>query len=326
MTHDVFLHHENQLIKLYKNSIMKKLITIITIVFLLVSLVSVRANSIEKGKSYNPPAFVNDQLTSVFSQVDVKALSEVINGTSSSAFPIYISEINSGLIYYTDNKNRKNVLVSRDYLFSRFDSSTATWSKPINIVKDYSLFQEINKKMNFMEIFITIDDDIYSVDLKKNSFSPHKLNINTKYIETSPCLSPDGNTLYFVSNRPGGFGGKDIWASERLSNGNWSEPFNLGSKVNTAEDEESPFMMTDGATLYFSSKGHGSYGGYDIFTVTQNDEGLWSAPENIGIPVNSTSDDYYFITDSKGINAYYSSDKIQKGNLNIYNVIYRVAQ
>ena len=136
--------------------------------------------------------------------------------------------------------------------------------------------------MNFQEIFVTIDDDIYSVDLRKSTFSPHKLNINTKYIECSPSLSPDGNTLYFVSDRPGGFGGKDIWSSERLSNGNWSEPVNLGSKVNTAEDEESPFMMADGATLYFSSKGHNGMGGYDIFSTTQNDDGLWSKPENLG--------------------------------------------
>ena len=180
--------------------------------------------------------------------------------------------------------------------------------------------------MNLKEIFITIDNDIYSVDLRGISFDPQKLNINTKYIETSPCLSPDGNTLYFASNRPGGLGGKDIWASERLSNGNWSEPVNLGSKINSKEDEESPFLMADGATLYFSSKGHNSYGGYDVFTTTQNDEGLWSAPENLESPVNTTSDDYYFITDSYGANAYYSSDKAQKGNQYIYNVTFHIAQ
>jgi hypothetical protein len=306
---------------------MKKCNTIITVLFILESLVSVNASTIGRGKAYNPPGFMYDQSTIIsdLSHVDIKPLSEVINGTS-SAFPIYISEINSGLIYYTDNKNSNNVLISRDFFFSKFDSTTSTWSKPINLLKDYSLFREINKNMNFVEIFVTIDNDIYSVDLKKSEFSPQKLNINTKYIETSPSLSPDGNTLYFISNRPGGFGGKDIWASERLSNGNWSAPVNLGNKVNSSEDEESPFMMSDGATLYFSSMGHKSYGGYDIFTSTQNDDGLWSAPENLGTPVNSTSDDYCFITDSLGINAYYSSDKMQKGNQNIYSVIFHLAQ
>ena len=106
--------------------------------------------------------------------------------------------------------------MKRDFLFSKYDSIKSTWSKPINLETDYSIFQEINKNMNFMEIFITIDDDIYSVNLRKNSFSPQKLNINTKYVECSPCLSPDGTTLYFVSDRPGGSGGKDIWSSSKI--------------------------------------------------------------------------------------------------------------
>ena len=306
---------------------MKNIYTIITVITLLLSIVNVKAITIEKGKSFNPTTSENIQFTtnSGFIHVDVKELSTVINGTSST-YPIYFSEKNSGLIYYIENKNNNDVLINNDYLFSRFDSATSSWSKPISLLKDYSLFQEINKKMNLKEIFITIDNDIYSVNLRKSSFSPYKLNINTKYIEKSPCLSPDGNTLYFVSDRPGGLGGKDIWASERLSNENWSEPVNMGSKVNTNDDEESPFMMTDGATLYFSSKGHNSLGGFDIFTTTQNDEGLWSAPENLESPVNTASDDYYFITDSYGVNAYYSSDKAQKGSQNIYNVIFHVAQ
>jgi hypothetical protein len=145
----------------------------------------------------------------------------------------------------------------------------------------------------------------------------------TKYIETSPCLSPDGNTLYFVSDRSGGFGGKDIWASERLSKGNWSDPVNLGDKVNTASDEESPFMMSDGATLNFSSKGHNSMGGYDIFSATQNDDGFWSNPENLGTPVNTISDDFFYITDTYDKLAFYSSDKAQLGNQNIYFVNYK---
>ncbi len=286
-------------------------------------MVDIQAFTIKRVKSFNPPSFFyhNSAILSGISHIDVKVLSEVINGTY-SVYPIYISEINAGLIYCADNRNNKNVLISRDFLFSKFDSSSSTWSKPISLIKDYALFQEINKNMNFVEIFITIDDDIYSVDLRKSSFSPHKLNINTKYTECSPSLSPDGNTLYFVSDRPGGFGGKDIWSSERLSSGNWSEPVNLGSKINTAEDEESPFMMADAATLYFSSKGHNSMGGYDIFSTTLNDDGFWSVPENLGAPVNSTADDNYFITDSRGINAYYSSNKLKADNQNIYNVIF----
>jgi hypothetical protein len=302
---------------------MKKFITILTIVYLLGPLVNIQANAIDNGKLYNPPTFVYDQPTIIaeHSFVDVKALSTVINGTSLE-YPIYISEINSGLIYYVDYKNGNNGAGTRQFYFSKLDSSSGEWTAPINIAKEYSKFREENKIMNYDVIYITIDDNIYSLDFNSDVFNPQAININTKNVECSPVLSPDGSTLYFISDRSGGYGGKDIWAAERLSNGKWSTPYNLGKDINTAGDEESPFIMSDGATLSFSSVGHNSNGGYDIFTATQNDEGLWSEPENLGAPVNSTSDDCSFITDSEGINAYYSSDKMEKSNQNIYNVKY----
>ena len=254
-------------------------------------------------------------------EVEVHKLSSEINNLTSCHYPLCISEINSGLIYFTEIK-KGNLATNREYFFSKYDSTISSWEKPINIEKAYSKFCEVNKWMNFDEIFITIDNDIYRVDLKSKTFSPQELNINTKYIETSPMLSADGSTLYFVSDRKGGYGGKDIWASERLSNNRWSEPYNLGKEINTVDNEESPFLMSDGVTLYFSSKGHNSYGGYDIFVSTQNDEGVWSTPENIGTPVNSTSDDYYYITDFYGNMAYYSSDKLDKDKQDIFFVKY----
>ncbi|HNW97028.1 MAG TPA: hypothetical protein PKK00_01290 [Bacteroidales bacterium] len=304
---------------------MKKFITIFTILYLLGSLVNIKANTTKTGKSFNPPVSLYDQLilTPWSSRVDVEVLSTLINGTSSE-YPLYISEINSGLIYCVDIKSKKNIIVSREFYFSKHDSTSGEWTKPINIVKEYSKFREENKIMNYDEIFITMDDDIYSVNLNNDFYNPQKININTKNIECNPSLSPDGNTLYFVSNRSGGYGGKDIWAAERLSNGKWSMPYNLGKDINTAENEESPFIMPDGATLCFSSIGHNSYGGYDIFTATQNDEGLWSAPENLGAPVNSAYDDYNFIINSEGVNAYYSSNKMEKSNQNIYFVRYHL--
>lgn len=254
--------------------------------------------------------------------VEVHKLSSEINNGKSCEYPLYISEMNNGLIYCAEIKNGDNVTSDREFYFSKYDTTIKAWIKPINIKKDFAKFCEENKTMNFTEIFVTIDNDIYRVDLSNKEFTTDKLNINTKGIEASPILSPDGNTLYFVSDRKGGFGGKDIWASERLSNGNWSEPYNLGKDVNTSEDEESPYIMLDGVTLYFSSKGHNSFGGYDIFMTTQDYDGLWSKSENLGAPVNSTSDDYYYITDSFGKKAYYSSDKVEKGNQDIYFVQY----
>jgi hypothetical protein len=131
--------------------------------------------------------------------------------------------------------------------------------------------------------------------------------INTKYWETHACLTSDGNTLYFVSDRPGGFGGRDIYRCVRMGNGAWSKALNLGPTVNTAEDEDSPFIHPDKKTLFFSSKGHKSMGGFDIFFTALNDSGLWSAPVNIGYPINTPDDDIFYNTSPDGQRAYFSS-------------------
>ena len=261
---------------------------------------------------------VSQPLLNSARMVEIQKLGSEINNLKACEYPIYVSEVNTGLIYFTELK--KGTSTDREYFFSKYDSSTLKWENPININKDYSKFCEMNKAMKYKEIFITINDDIYRLDLNSRTFSPQRLNINTKYIETSPMLSSDGQTLYFVSDRKGGYGGKDIWASERLANGNWSEPYNLGSSINTIDDEESPYMLSDEATMYFSSKAHNSIGGYDIFVSTRSDEGLWSTPENIGAPVNSTADDFYYVADIHGKTAYYSSDKIEKDKQDIFLV------
>lgn len=298
---------------------MKRHLAIFIAFCLLIVSVSAKSNTINKGKTIGPADNENPALTVKAGSVDVKKLSSVINSTSCE-YPLYISEINSGLIYYTDISEKGGTSLTREFYFTMYDSTSAHWSTPLNISKEYSKFRDENKNMKFDELYITIDNDIYVVNLKEETFNPHSLNINTKNIECSPSLSPDGNTLYFVSERKSGYGGKDIYASERLSSGQWSTPYNLGKDINTPEDEESPVMSSDGATLYFSSKGHYSYGGYDIFESTLNDDGLWSAPEQLGAPVNSTSDDLFLITNAEGSKAFYSSDKMEQGNIDIYSV------
>lgn len=284
---------------------------------ILILSVNAMAITINKGKSYSTLSLY--EYTATSNNVDVMKLSSVINSTSYE-YSMYISEINSGLIYYSDIMDKSKQLIKRDFYFTKFDSISSNWSTPINITKEYSKFREENRLMNFDEIFVTINNDIYSLNFTEETFNPKSLSINTKNIECSPSISPDGNTLYFVSDRKGSNGGKDIYASERLSKGQWSTPYNLGKTINTASDEESPAMMTDGATLYFSSEGHFSYGGFDIFETTMNDEGLWNSPEQLTAPINSTSDDFYFIIDSSGSKAYYSSDKMEEGNIDIFCV------
>ena len=129
--------------------------------------------------------------------------------------------------------------------------------------------------------------------------------INTSAHESSASYSPDGRTLYFVSDRPGGAGGSDIY---KVSLEGSAPPENLGSAINTAGGEEGAFMAPDGKTLYFSSEGHNTMGGYDIFkSVWEN--GRWSPPENLGWPINTPDDDVFFVTSASGRHGYYSSER-----------------
>ena len=129
--------------------------------------------------------------------------------------------------------------------------------------------------------------------------------INTSAHESSASYSPDGRTLYFVSDRPGGAGGSDIY---KVSLTGSAPPENLGPAINTAGGEEGAFMAPDGKTLYFSSEGHNTMGGYDIFkSVWEN--GKWSPPENLGWPINTPDDDVFFVTSASGRHGYYSSER-----------------
>jgi Tol biopolymer transport system component len=155
--------------------------------------------------------------------------------------------------------------------------------------------------------------DIYVSNLsKKNKWTvPQKLgqDINTKYNELYAFITSDGNTMLFASDKPGGYGGYDIYMSEKLATGEWGNPFNLGPEVNSQYDEICPMLMPDG-TLYFSSKGHETMGGFDIFMTTISEDGLWTKPENLGYPLNTAYDDINFIfTSPDGKKGFYSSAK-----------------
>ncbi|HMC98529.1 MAG TPA: OmpA family protein, partial [Ferruginibacter sp.] len=144
--------------------------------------------------------------------------------------------------------------------------------------------------------------------------------INTEFWESSPSLSPDKKDLYFSSNRPGGYGGKDIWVSHRQSNGRWGEPVNLGPTINTEGDEGCPFMHADNRTLYFNSNGHMGYGSTDLFLSRKINDTAWNEPENLGYPINTIDDEGSLIVAADGKTAYYASDqgKDSKGGLDIY--------
>lgn len=142
--------------------------------------------------------------------------------------------------------------------------------------------------------------------------------VNSSFFESSAALSPDGNTLYFVSERTKGFGNADIYRSQRLSANKWSTPENLGAVINSAYDELGIFIHPDGQTLYFSSNGHRTMGGYDIFKSTLED-GVWSQPQNLGYPINTEFDEKHFVLSADGNTAYISSNR-NGGVFNIYEI------
>lgn len=137
--------------------------------------------------------------------------------------------------------------------------------------------------------------------------------VNSDKHESSACYSPDGRTIYFVSDRDGGTGKKDIYHVTRNEQGAWGSAHPLSTVINTKEDEQGVFLSTDGRTLYFSSKGHGGSGGYDLFRSARADDGTWSAPQNLNPPINTADDDLYLVLLADGRNGYFSS--IRAGGL-----------
>lgn len=142
--------------------------------------------------------------------------------------------------------------------------------------------------------------------------------VNSENWEAQPSISPDGKTLYFVSNRKGGYGQKDIWMSIILEDGRWSKPINLGENVNSVGQEQSPFIHPDNRTLYFATDGKIGIGGFDLYKVSKNDDGTWSKPINLGYPINTASDEIGLIVNAQGNKAFFSSDRLNNKGRDIF--------
>lgn len=146
--------------------------------------------------------------------------------------------------------------------------------------------------------------------------------VNSRDQEGGAFISPDGKQLYFVTNHYSEKRDKDIYVSLKDKDGNWGKPRNLGGIINSAADEESPFLASDGKTLYFSSRGHKNMGGFDVF-VSRFDSvsNKWSQPENLGYPINSPGDDLHYRLSPDGDHAYLSSYRMGGyGDKDIYAV------
>lgn len=159
----------------------------------------------------------------------------------------------------------------------------------------------------------TLNCDIWYSDFVEGQWTdvkPLGANVNDPvYWDSQPSIAADGKTLFFSSDRPGGKGGKDIYKTVRdETTRQWSKPVNLGPAINTARDEKSPFMHSDSETLYFSSEGHPSVGGFDIFFARKNEKGEWMEPKNIGYPINTEADDLGFFVSTDGHLGYFATN------------------
>ncbi|GAB4209807.1 MAG: hypothetical protein Fur0023_22150 [Bacteroidia bacterium] len=231
---------------------------------------------------------------------------------------------------FTEKEKSKNKASKEKIYVSKRSSPDAEWGPAIPLSDSINIptknVSNIAISNDGQRLLIYFDDkgngEIYESVLKGTEWSaPKSLGspINTVYHESSASFSPDGKTIYFISNRKGGKGGRDIWASTRLDNGQWTEPKNI-SELNTADDEEAVYIHPDGKTLYFSSKGYKGLGGYDIF-ISKYEDGKWSTPENMGPPINTPGDDYFLVVNAEGTKGYMASSG-SENNRDIYEVIF----
>ncbi|HNW70233.1 MAG TPA: OmpA family protein [Bacteroidales bacterium] len=267
----------------------------------------------------------------------VPARVENLGGNINTKFPEYSPVINKegNTLIFTSRRESNIGELTEDNgyyfedLYSSKQDSSGKWGEAVNMgplinSKDHEASISIspdNKKL-----FIYKDrrgnGNIYVSTLDSGAWSkPKKLPapINSGAWETHATLSADSNVLYFTSNRKGGFGGTDIYKSTKDAKGKWGKPVNLGSSINTKYNEDAPFILLDNR-LYFSSEGHKSMGGFDVFYSKPGSDGSWSTPENLGYPINTTDDDLFY-TPLDSLTAYVASVRNEGlGNLDIYKL------
>jgi tetratricopeptide (TPR) repeat protein len=262
------------------------------------------------------------------------------------AKPVEFTLENMGNLF-NDEKSNFNPIISADgkcfafmvslkfydaVMFSRLVNGK--WSNPVNITPDLQIDGTLyisclssDGKMLFLS-----KSDTYSSDLYFSTFDGKKWgkavklnkNINTKGWESHAFISEDGNFLVFASDRPGGFGGLDIYISKK-DNSDWGPAVNLGQEINTPFNEDRPFLINNGKTLFFASQDHDNIGGYDIFKSDMQSNSLWSKPQNLGYPLNTPDDNMFFMPVGNGKTGYISVFRESDGfgREDIYKVTFK---
>jgi len=265
-------------------------------------------------------------------------LGDTINTNLEESSPVF--SLDGTTIYFTSSRLRKDKsnAVFKDPktgtyfkdIYISNQTETGSWTEPMILELSQANKNESPTSIspNGNQLIVNYGDfstnNIYKTEISNSMFSelspfPAK-DINTNKNDIDASLSFNEEFIYFSSDRRGGFGGYDIYRLKKLPDGTWSKAMNLGEEINSENDEVSPYIGLDNKTLYFSSNGSKSMGGFDIFVSQVNTINVWTEPKNLGYPINSTDDDLSYSTTANGLKGIYSSDRKESANQDIYFV------
>ncbi len=250
----------------------------------------------------NAPALMAEPVRFTVEEVD-----DILNDVNDNFFPV-VSPDGKAIVFMTSMKFYDAIM------FSRFMRNE--WTPPVNITPElqsdgdhYVSCLTADNTMMLLSKDDNINSDIWMSRFDGMRWEPArklKKEINTKYWEAHGFITEDGSTLIFASDRPGGFGGLDLYTSKLGTDGEWGIPVNMGPEINSPFNEDRPFLINGGKTLFFASQGHRNMGGYDIFRSQIQYNGLWGTPENIGYPLNTPDDNIFFCPADNGKAGYIS--------------------
>jgi outer membrane protein OmpA-like peptidoglycan-associated protein/tetratricopeptide (TPR) repeat protein len=276
-----------------------------------------------------------------FSKAEMRNLGEEVNAKTPEYAPVV--SLDGSALYFTsrrlwENDANKDIIDPRtdtylEDIYVSYRDFAGEWEAPIRLDfnepnrNEATISVSGDEKRIYVYSDKTGNGDIYYSDFEAGRFNTIQLleieGVNTESWEPHVAITPDGRTIFFVSERKKGLGGRDIYRITKLPDGSWSLPANLGPTINGPYDEDSPFIAADGKTLYFSSNGEKSIGGFDIFvSVWDAETNTWSTPINLGYPINSTGDDLYYSTTWDGRMAYIASFRKEgHGEKDLYEII-----
>ncbi|MFO7999652.1 MAG: hypothetical protein R6U46_00300 [Marinilabilia sp.] len=260
-----------------------------------------------------------DQLKKEPVEMEIEHLGKNLNSPHYDHSPVILHD--ESTVYFTSNRPLESQDADGPYFENIFESQwrNGQWTEPevLDIPGDPLAHRATVGLTPDGQglVFFQNDGQNGSLFITRRTFDgwkdpePLPAPINSNHHESHASFSNNGNTIYFSSDRPGGMGGKDIYISHKLPDGSWGEPLNAGENINTPHDEEGPFIHADNETLYFSSDGHNSMGGYDIFKSEKDENGEWGPAQNMGYPINTASDDLFFMPTPNNQRVYYATHR-----------------